>query len=236
MPACGSRSGTRTTRGKRGPFRSLGSEDRLAAGPDAGRAESSGRECIGPGFPVIEQYRRPGGRRHPGAGRICDFRKHGGDRRLPLAAFPKGHVWSGRRGGGVPRRARDARRVGSAGTSSVTSPLAGLLQIDPFKISLPVVAAFLTIIGYSLNDTIVVFDRIREVRGKSPGLTTEMINTSINQTLSRTILTSLTTLMVVVMLYFIGGAGIHGFAFALLVGVSSGPTARSTSPRRCCSG
>jgi len=97
-----------------------------------------------------------------------------------------------------------------------------VLMIDPFKISLTMLAAFLTIIGYSLNDTIVVFDRIREVRGKSPRLTGEMINTSINQTLSRTLLTSLTTLIVVIILYFGGGQGIHGFAFALVVGVIVG--------------
>ena len=103
--------------------------------------------------------------------------------------------------------------------------LSGSLQFllfEEFKISLPVVAAFLTIIGYSLNDTIVVFDRIREVRGKSPELTADMINRSINQTLSRTILTSLTTLIVVLILYFFGGQGIHGFAFALVVGVLVG--------------
>ncbi len=97
-----------------------------------------------------------------------------------------------------------------------------LLLIDPFKIGLPALAAFLTIIGYSLNDTIVVFDRIREVRGKAPQLTEDMVNTSINQTLARTLLTSLTTLMVVVILYFGGGQGIHGFAFALVVGVIVG--------------
>jgi SecD/SecF fusion protein len=96
------------------------------------------------------------------------------------------------------------------------------LMIIPFKISLPIVAAFLTIIGYSLNDTIVVFDRIRETRGKSPDLTADMINTSINQTLGRTLLTSLTTLIVVAILYVAGGAGIHGFAFALVVGVMVG--------------
>ena len=95
-------------------------------------------------------------------------------------------------------------------------------MIEEFKISLPMVAAFLTIVGYSLNDTIVVFDRIREVRGKSPSITGVMINTSINQTLGRTLLTSLTTLFVVVTLYALGGAGIHGFAFALVVGVMVG--------------
>ena len=101
-------------------------------------------------------------------------------------------------------------------------PLAQALQIESFQISLPIVAAFLTIIGYSLNDTIVVFDRIREVRGKSPELTETMINNSINQTLSRTLLTSLTTFVVVAILYAFGGSGIHGFAFALVVGVVVG--------------
>lgn len=98
----------------------------------------------------------------------------------------------------------------------------GFLLIDPFKISLTVVAAILTIIGYSLNDTIVVFDRIRETKGKAPRLTSDMINASINQTLSRTLLTSLTTLIVVVLLYWFGGDGIHAFAFSLVVGVTVG--------------
>jgi len=98
----------------------------------------------------------------------------------------------------------------------------GFLLIEPFKISLPIVAAFLTLVGYSLNDTIVVFDRIREVRGKSPGITGDMINTSINQTLGRTLLTSLTTLFVVMILYAAGGPGVHGFAFVLVVGILVG--------------
>ncbi|MEX0939354.1 MAG: protein translocase subunit SecD [Pirellulales bacterium] len=100
--------------------------------------------------------------------------------------------------------------------------LASVLLLDPFKISLPIIAAFLTIIGYSLNDTIVIFDRIREVRGKSPDISIDMINVSINQTLSRTLITSFTTLLVVVILYAVGGAGIHGFAFAMVVGVVAG--------------
>ncbi len=100
--------------------------------------------------------------------------------------------------------------------------LATALQLESFQISLTMVAAFLTIIGYSLNDTIVIFDRVREVRGKSPKLTAEMINASVNQTLSRTLLTSLTTLIVVAILYFFGGPGIHGFAFALTIGVVVG--------------
>ncbi|MFP6704240.1 MAG: protein translocase subunit SecD, partial [Planctomycetaceae bacterium] len=98
----------------------------------------------------------------------------------------------------------------------------GIFLLQDFKINLPMVAAFLTIVGYSLNDTIVVFDRIREVRGKNPALTPAMVNQSLNQTLSRTLLTSLTTLIVVVILYFGGGDGIHGFAFCLVVGVVVG--------------
>jgi SecD/SecF fusion protein len=101
-------------------------------------------------------------------------------------------------------------------------PVASALQIDPFKIDLTIVAALLTIVGYSLNDTIVVFDRIREVRGKSPNLSIDMLNLSINQTLSRTILTGLTTMFVLVILYFWGGQGIHGFAYCLLIGMIVG--------------
>ncbi len=110
----------------------------------------------------------------------------------------------------------------SAYVANNVPALASALQIDAFQISLPIVAAFITIIGYSLNDTIVVFDRIREVRGKSPDIKDWMVNTSINQTLSRTLLTSLTTLIVVLILYFMGGAGIHGFAFSLVIGVLVG--------------
>jgi SecD/SecF fusion protein len=96
------------------------------------------------------------------------------------------------------------------------------LMIEPFKINLPIIAAFLTIIGYSVNDTIVVFDRIREVRGKDPKMTRQMVNSSTNQTLSRTLLTSLTVLLVVVVLYFWGGDALHGFAFSLIIGVLTG--------------
>jgi SecD/SecF fusion protein len=97
-------------------------------------------------------------------------------------------------------------------------PLASALMIDKFQINLTLVAAFLTIIGYSLNDTIVIFDRIREVKGKSPRLTADMVNLSVNQTLARTILTSLTTLISTIVLYVVGGEGIHAFAFTLLIG------------------
>jgi SecD/SecF fusion protein len=98
----------------------------------------------------------------------------------------------------------------------------GFALVEPFKIDLTVVAAILTIIGFSINDTIVIFDRIREVRGKSPTVSAELINKCLNQTLSRTILTSLTVFVVVLILYLFGGPGIHGFAFALVVGTISG--------------
>jgi SecD/SecF fusion protein len=96
------------------------------------------------------------------------------------------------------------------------------LGIEDFKINLPIIAALMTLVGYSVNDTIVMFDRIREVRGKNPALTEEMVDISINQTLSRTILTAWTVWIVVVVLYFIGGPGIHGFAFSLVIGVIVG--------------
>ncbi len=99
----------------------------------------------------------------------------------------------------------------------------GAFSVMDKEFTLVVVAAFLAIIGYSLNDTIVVFDRIRENwrrRGKESLIS--VINTSINQTLSRTLLTSGTTLLVVVSLFILGGEIIHDFAFALLVGVVVG--------------
>jgi SecD/SecF fusion protein len=110
----------------------------------------------------------------------------------------------------------------SAYVVNTVPSLASALMLDSFQISLDIVAALLTIIGYSVNDTIIVFDRIREVRGKSPDLTTEMINSGVNQTLSRTILTSGTTFLVVAILYALGGDGIHDFAFALVVGILVG--------------
>jgi SecD/SecF fusion protein len=101
-------------------------------------------------------------------------------------------------------------------------PGAGLLGIQDFKIDLATVAALLTLVGYSVNDTIVVFDRIREVRGKNPTLTPQMINDSVNQTLSRTVLASLTVFLVVGVLYAFGGNGVHLFAFVMCVGVIVG--------------
>ena len=96
------------------------------------------------------------------------------------------------------------------------------LAIHDFKIDLPMIAAFLTIMGYSLNDTIVVFDRIRETRGKLTTLNPNILNTSMNQTLSRTVMTSFTTFLAVLLLYIFGGPGVHGFSFAMLCGVIVG--------------
>ena len=99
----------------------------------------------------------------------------------------------------------------------------GIFSILGYEISLPIVAAFLTIVGYSLNDTIVIFDRIREnmkTRKKDPVAAT--VNKSINESLSRTIVTSLTTLIVVIILYIFGGEVIHYFSFALIIGVLVG--------------
>lgn len=99
----------------------------------------------------------------------------------------------------------------------------GIFSIFDKEFSLPIIAALLTIIGYSLNDTIIVFDRIRENLRKFARETLPInINKSINETLSRTILTSITTLMVVVTLFVLGGGIIHDFAFALIVGVLIG--------------
>ena len=99
----------------------------------------------------------------------------------------------------------------------------GIFSFLAIEFSLPVLAAILAVIGYSLNDTIVVFDRIREnFRKMRKGQSVEIMNRSINQTLPRTILTSLTTLLVVVTLIVAGGEIIKGFAIALLIGVIVG--------------
>jgi preprotein translocase subunit SecF len=99
----------------------------------------------------------------------------------------------------------------------------GIFTIFDKEFTLPIVAALLTIIGYSLNDTIIVFDRIRENLRKyhrEPLVT--ILNKSVNETLSRTILTSMTTLVVVVSLFVLGGGIIHDFCFTLIVGILVG--------------
>ena len=102
------------------------------------------------------------------------------------------------------------------------TPIGPLFMLEDFKINMNQIACLLTIVGYSLNDTIVIFDRIREIKGKNPNITYDMINLSVNQTLSRTLLTALTTFMVVLVLYVAGGEGIHGFAFSMIIGVITG--------------
>jgi len=99
----------------------------------------------------------------------------------------------------------------------------GVFSVLQFEFDLSVLAALLAVIGYSLNDTIVVFDRIREnFRKMRTGTPEEVINRSINQTLSRTIITSLTTLLVLLALFVLGGEVIAGFSLALIVGVVVG--------------
>jgi len=105
--------------------------------------------------------------------------------------------------------------------------LVGIFALTGKEFSLPVVAAILTVIGYSLNDTIVVFDRIRENfafnrKKKHPDDEVDVVNSSINQTLGRTLMTSVTTLLVVFSLFIFGGEVIHDFAFALIVGIVVG--------------
>jgi SecD/SecF fusion protein len=112
--------------------------------------------------------------------------------------------------------------LGAVALSYWLAGILGFAQVETVRISLPIIAAFLTLIGYSINDTIVVFDRIREVRGKRPELTAEMINISVSQTLARTILTTFLTLLAVIVLYLFGGESIHGFAYALLIGMIAG--------------
>jgi len=99
----------------------------------------------------------------------------------------------------------------------------GIFSILDYEVSLAVIAAFLTIVGYSLNDTIVIFDRVREnIKTMKKVTLDEIINKSINQSLSRTIVTSLTTFFVVLVLFLAGGEVIHTFAFAMIIGVLVG--------------
>jgi SecD/SecF fusion protein len=95
------------------------------------------------------------------------------------------------------------------------------LLISDFKIDMTMVGAFLTLLGYSINDTIIIYDRIRENRKKGI-LTPQLINDSINATLSRTILTSTTVFLVVFVMYVFGGSGLRGFNYAMLFGVIEG--------------
>ncbi len=99
----------------------------------------------------------------------------------------------------------------------------GVFSVFQLEFDLTIVAAVLTVLGYSLNDTIVVFDRIREnfhkMRNSTP---VDVMNTSLNQTLSRTLMTGLTTLLVLIALFFFGGETIHGFSMAIIIGILFG--------------
>ncbi len=99
----------------------------------------------------------------------------------------------------------------------------GIFSLLDYEISLAVIAAFLTIVGYSLNDTIVIFDRVREnMRSLKGSDFTSVINKSVNESLSRTIVTSVTTFAVVLILFLFGGEVIHNFSFAMIIGVFVG--------------
>jgi preprotein translocase subunit SecF len=101
----------------------------------------------------------------------------------------------------------------------------GIFSVLDIEISAPIIAAVLTIVGYSLNDTIVVFDRIREnmkVKQKDGSAFMTIVNKSLNETLSRTVITSLTTLIVVTILFFFGGEVLRSFAVALIIGIIIG--------------
>ncbi|AOU98230.1 protein-export membrane protein SecF [Acidihalobacter yilgarnensis] len=99
----------------------------------------------------------------------------------------------------------------------------GVFAITQYEFNLTVLAALLALLGYSLNDTIVVYDRIREnFRRMRKGSPVEVVNTAVNQTLSRTVMTSLTVVLVLLSLFFLGGSVIHNFSVALLVGVVFG--------------
>jgi len=101
----------------------------------------------------------------------------------------------------------------------------GVFSLLDIELSSPIIAAVLTIVGYSLNDTIVVFDRVREnlkVKQKDVNSYISIVNKSLNETLSRTVITSLTTLFVVTILFFFGGEVLRSFAFALIIGIIVG--------------
>jgi SecD/SecF fusion protein len=101
-------------------------------------------------------------------------------------------------------------------------PGAHYLGLENFKIDMDMIAAFMTIAGYSLNDTIVVFDRLREIKGKNPVISRQLVNLAVNQCLARTFLTSFTVFIVVFVLYCFGGESLHGFAYALFCGMITG--------------
>ena len=118
-------------------------------------------------------------------------------------------------------------------TSTTSCSPSGFFSIFDLEFDLTVVAALLTILGYSLNDTIIVYDRIRERLHHTKGEPLiSVINSAVNQTLSRTMLTSLITLFTVVALFIFGGSVLRDFALAMIIGVITGPIPRSSWPAR----
>jgi SecD/SecF fusion protein len=127
--------------------------------------------------------------------------------------------------GGVITLAHDA--CATLGAVSICTYIAAtsigqLLLIGDFKIDMTMIAAFLTLLGYSINDSIVIYDRIRENKRKSAELTPSLINNSVNECMSRTLLTGTTTLLVLLVMYIFSGKGLRGFNFTMLFGVIIG--------------
>ncbi|MBL8878976.1 MAG: protein translocase subunit SecD [Phycisphaerales bacterium] len=112
--------------------------------------------------------------------------------------------------------------LAAIGLSGLVAGWAGFLLVENFRINMPVIAALLTIIGFSINDTIVIFDRVREVRGRLGVVTPDIINRAVNECMSRTILTTSTVLLTLFSMYIFGGSSIRGFNFCMLVGCLSG--------------
>jgi len=99
----------------------------------------------------------------------------------------------------------------------------GIFSVLSFEVNLSIIAAVLTIVGYSMNDTVVIYDRIRENLSKYNKITIdEIANISVNETLSRTLITSVTTLLALLSIYILGGEILRGFSFAMIVGVIIG--------------
>ena len=108
----------------------------------------------------------------------------------------------------------------------------GFFALTQITFDLTAISAMLAVIGYSLNDTVIVFDRVRErARNARKLAIAQVIDESINQTLSRTLMTKLVTLLVVVALLIFGGETLHGFSAALVIGIIAGTYSRSTFPR-----
>lgn len=112
--------------------------------------------------------------------------------------------------------------LAAIGLSGLLAGVLGFMLVENFRINMTVIAALLTIIGFSINDTIVIFDRVREVRGRLGSVTPDIINRAVNECMSRTILTTSTVLLTLLSMYIFGGSSIRGFNFCMLIGCASG--------------